>query len=265
GKKGEPIYDAIEKTINLRYAMLPYIYSTAWSVTHNQSSFMRALAMDFNDKNVRNMNNEYMFGKSILVAPVVTAQYTPEAVVKTDAESGWNKNSGTGNKGTSVDFTKSKTAKVYLPAGTVWYDFWTNEKLDGGQEITQQTAIDQIPLYIKAGSILPVGPKVQFAAEKKWDDLEIRVYGGANGEFILYEDENDNYNYEKGSFSTISFNWDNAKKTLTIGERKGSFPGMLTKRKFRVVLAEKGKTAGLNAENSGKEVSYTGKKLSVKL
>lgn len=264
GKKGEPIYEAIEKAINLRYAMLPYIYSTAWSVTHNQSSFMRALAMDFDDKNVRNMNNEYMFGKSILVAPVVTAQYTPEALVKTDAETGWNKNSGTGDKSVAVDFTQPKTAKTYLPSGTVWYDFWTNEKLDGGQEITHQTAIDQIPLYIKAGSILPFGPKVQFATEKKWDDLEIRVYEGANGEFTLYEDENDNYNYEKGAFSMITFNWDNAKKTLTIGERKGSFPGMLTNRKFRIVLAEKRETSGFDTEKPGKEVSYTGKKMTVR-
>jgi alpha-D-xyloside xylohydrolase len=264
GQKGEPVYDAIEKAIHLRYALLPYIYSTAWTVTNSQSSFMRALAMDFDDQNVRNMNNEYMFGKSILVAPIVTAQYTPEAVVKTDAETGWNKNSGNESKGTAVDFTQPKTAKAYLPGGTVWYDFWTNEKLDGGQEITQQTSIDQIPLYIKAGSILPFGPNVQFATEKKWDNLEMRVYEGADGVFTLYEDENDNYHYEKGVYSTITFRWDNAKRTLTIDKRNGSFPGMLTERTFRMVLAGKGNTAGFQTDLSGKEVLYTGKKMVVR-
>ncbi len=266
GKKGEPIYDAIEKAINLRYSLLPYIYSTAWTVTNNQSSFMRALAMDFTDDKVKDMNNEYMFGKSVLVVPVVKAQYTPETVVKTNEQTGWDKNDATStNKTTAVDFTQTKTTKVYLPAGTAWFDFWTNEKLTGGQEITQQTTIDKIPLFIKAGSILPFGPKVQYATEKKWIDLDICVYEGADGEFTLYEDENDNYNYEKGAYSTITFTWDNAKKTLTVGERKGSFPGMLTNRNFRIVLAEKEKAAGLNTEKAGKMIVYTGKKTIIKL
>ena len=265
GKKGEPIYDAIEKAIHLRYLLLPYIYSTAWTVTNNQSSFMRALVMDFTDEKVKDMNNEYLFGKSILVVPIVNAQYTPESIVKTNAETGWNKNVNNENKSISVDFTVAKSSKVYLPAGTAWYDFWTNKKLDGGQEITQQTTIDNIPLYIKAGSILPFGPKVQYATEKKWDNLEIRIYEGANGTFTLYEDENDNYNYEKGAYSTITFNWNNAKKTLTIGNRKGSFAGMLNVRRFSIVLAEKGKAAGMKSEKFDKEVTYNGKKIVIKL
>jgi len=258
GKKGEPIYDAIANAIDLRYSLLPYIYSTAWAVTNNQSTIMRALVMDFNDKNVRDINNEYMFGKSILVAPVVNAQYTPETIVKSNEETGWNKKeANNGNKSQSVDFTDAKSTKVYLPAGTVWYDFWTNQKIKGGKEIAKETTIDMIPLYIKSGSIIPFGPQVQYATEKKWDKLEIRIYPGANGEFTLYEDENDNYNYEKGVFSTISFTWNDAKKVLTINDRKGSFPGMLKTRKFNIVNVSSGK-------KDIKAVTYSGKKVVVK-
>ena len=123
------------------------------------------------------------------------------------------------------DFSTIKSKETYLPAGNDWFDFWTGEKLAGGNKVTKQTPLDIIPLYVKAGSIIPVGPNVQYAEEKKWDDLEIRIYPGANGKFVLYEDENDNYNYEKGVYSTISFNWDDKKKTLTISDRNGSFPG----------------------------------------
>ncbi len=261
GKKGEPIFDAIAKMIHLRYSLLPYIYSAAWDITNNQSTMMRALVMDFDDKNVRDMNNEYMFGKSILVAPIVNAQYTPETVVRTDENSGWNKTENNAAKNTAVDFTQPKSSKVYLPEGVLWFDFWTNQAIAGGQEITTETSIDKIPLYIKAGSIIPFGPEVQFATEKKWDNLEIRVYEGANGEFSLYEDENDNYNYEKGICSTIAFSWNNAGKTLTIDARKGSFPGMLAERKFHILKISKDKSIA----PIKKEVIYKGKKLTVKL
>jgi alpha-D-xyloside xylohydrolase len=259
GKKGETIYDAIAKTINLRYSLLPYIYSTAWSVTNSQSTIMRALVMDFNDKKVVDINNEYLFGKSILVAPVVNAQYTPETVLRANAETGWDKKDAAADtKSQAVNFTQAKSTKVYLPEGTVWYDFWTNEKIKGGQEIVKATTIDEIPLYIKSGSIIPFGPQVQYATEKKWDNLEIRVYPGTNGEFSLYEDENDNYNYEKGAYSTISFTWNEANKLLTINDRKGSFPGMLATRKFNIVVVSDGK-------NINKVVTYGGKKVVVKL
>jgi len=259
GKKGETIYDAIAKTINLRYSLLPYIYSAAWNITNSQSTMMRALVMDFNDKKVVDMNNEYMFGKSILVAPVVNAQYTPEAIVKSNEQTGWDKKDASNNaKVEPVTFAQAKSTKVYLPEGTVWYDFWTNEKVNGGQEIAKATTIDEIPLYIKAGSIIPFGPQVQYATEKKWDNLEIRVYPGANGEFMLYEDENDNYNYEKGVYSTISFTWNDAKKSLTINDRKGSFPGMLATRKFNIVVIAAG-------QKIDKAITYSGKKLVVKL
>ena len=254
GTKGEPIYDAIEKMIHLRYSLLPYIYSCAWDITNQQSTMMRALVMDFDDEKVTEINNEYMFGKSILVAPVVTAQYTPETIVKTDENSGWNKNEKKDNNIVSVDFTQAKTSKVYLPSGTKWFDFWTNKSYSGGQELTTQTSIDKIPLFIKAGSILPLGPQVQFATEKKWDNLEIRVYPGADGEFTLYEDENDNYNYEKGAYSTILFKWNEKSQTLTISERKGAFTGMLPMRNFNIIV--------LNSHNNmiKKSVSYKGKK-----
>lgn len=257
GKKGEPIYDAIESAIHLRYSLLPYIYSTSWEVTNKQSSFMRALFMDFaKDKKVWNMSDQYMFGKSILVAPIVEAQYTPEKVVKVNEESGWNRNDLADTDGKeSVDFTAKKTTKIYLPAGVVWYDYWTNEKHNGGQEITRESTIDLIPLYIKAGSIIPVGPKVQYATEKSWDNLELKVYSGANGSFTLYEDEFDNYNYEKGAYTEIPITWNNASRKLTIGSRKGSYKGMLTSRRFTITL-----------ENGTKKVvSYNGKKVEVKL
>jgi alpha-D-xyloside xylohydrolase len=258
GKKGEPIYDAIAKSIDLRYSLLPYIYSAAWDITNSQSTMMRALVLDFSDKNVVNTNNEYMFGKSILVAPIVNAQYTPETILRANAETGWDKKEATDNaKNQAVSFAQPKSTKVYLPEGALWYDFWTNEKVKGGQEITKSTTIDEIPLFIKAGSIIPFGPQVQYATEKKWDNLEIRVYPGANGEFSLYEDENDNYNYEKGAYSTITFTWNDASKTLTINNRKGSFPGMITARKFNV-------TAILNNVKTNKTVNYNGKKAVVR-
>ena len=259
GKKGEIIFDAIAKTINLRYTLLPYIYSTAWSVTNSQSTIMRALVMDFNDKKVVDMNNEYMFGKSILVAPIVNAQYTPETILRANAETGWDKKDASNDtKSQPVTFTQAKSSKVYLPEGTIWYDFWTNKKINGGQEIAKETTIDEIPLYIKSGSIIPFGPHVQYATEKKWDNLEIRVYPGANGEFSLYEDENDSYNYEKGIYSTITFIWNDAKKSLTINDCKGSFPGILKTRKFNIIVVADGK-------NIDKVVTYGGKKVVVKL
>ena len=246
GKKGDKVYDAIEKYINLRYCLLPYIYSDSWDVTANQSSMMRALVMDFpKDKQALNINDEYMFGKSILVCPVTNSMYS---------------------KNTEEDFSSIKTKELYLPKGADWYDFWTGEKYSGGQKLNKESPLDIIPLYIKAGSILPVGSKVQYATEKKWGNIEIRVYEGANGEFTLYEDENDNYNYEKGAYSTITFTWNDAKKVLTINDSKGTFPGMLTERKFNIVRASKNKNNGMDViEKFDKEVTYTGKKIVINL
>ncbi|MEY8725361.1 TIM-barrel domain-containing protein [Bacteroides xylanisolvens] len=256
GKKGEPVYDAIEKMIGLRYSLLPYIYSTSWEVSNRQSSFMRALMMDFvDDRKVWDINDEYMFGKSILVAPITHAQYTPEAVVKVSEEEGWNRDGAKKTKtDAAVDFMETKSTNIYLPAGTLWYDFWTNEKHEGGKEITKETTLDVIPLYVKAGSIIPVGPQVQYATEKPWDHLELKVYAGANGNFILYEDEFDNYNYEKGAYTEIPISWNNASRKLTIGARKGAYEGMLKNRKFAVTLQD----------GTQKNVDYNGKAISVR-
>jgi alpha-D-xyloside xylohydrolase len=253
GQKGNKYYDAIEKYINLRYHLLPYIYSTSWDVTANQSTMMRALVMDFpKDKNALDINDEYMFGKSLLVSPVTNAMYVKPAVNGKDTIQ-------------VEDFTAIKSKETYLPAGSDWFDFWTGEKLTGGNKVSKQTPLDIIPLYVKAGSILPVGPNVQYAVEKKWDDLELRIYQGANGKFVLYEDENDSYNYEKGAYSTISFDWDDKKRTLNISDRNGSFPGMLGSRKFNIVIVITGKGAGENrVAQPDKQITYSGKKLAVK-
>jgi len=246
GKKGDKVYDAIEKSINLRYSLLPYIYSASWDVTANQSTMMRALMMDFpKDKLVLDINDQYLFGKSLLVCPVTNPMYS------------------TGGK---EDFSSVRTRELYLPAGADWYDFWTGQKYTGGQTLKKEAPIDIIPLFVKAGSILPVGPDVQYATEKKWDNLEIRVYEGASGSFNLYEDENDNYNYEKGAFSTITFSWDDARKVLTINDRKGTFPGMLSERKFNIVKVTPGNGNGLEAVQKYNAVTdYKGKKVVVKL
>lgn len=258
GKKGEPIYDALVDAVKLRYTLLPYIYSTSWDVTHNRSTFMRALFMDFvNDKQTWNVNDEYMFGKAFLVAPVLHAQYTPEVQQKTLEENeGWNHDSKKSAKTPILtDFTHSKNMEVYLPAGTRWYNFWTNEAIEGGQKLVISTTLNRIPLFVRAGSIVPCGPDVQYTGEKKWDNLTLCVYPGENGNFTLYEDEGDNYNYENGAYTEIPMNWDNASRILTIGARKGEYNGMLQKRQFIVKAID----------GNSKTVTYTGKKIRVKL
>lgn len=254
GKKGEPYYDAIEKFIHLRYALIPYIYATSWDVTKNHSSMMRALMMDFpSDKNALNINDQYMFGKSLLVSPVTEPMYTRRAVVGKDTLN-------------IEDFATVRSKETYLPQGTSWFDFWTGEKLSGGTKVTRPTPLDIMPLYVRAGSVLPIGPRVQYTEEKPWDNLEIRVYPGANGKFELYEDENDNYNYEKGIYSTISLVWDDAKRTLTIGARTGSFPGMLQSRTFNIVVVSPDKGVGMDSgAQPDKVIVYNGKKVVVKL
>ena len=145
---------------------------------------------------------------------------------------------------------------LYLPDNSTWFDYWTNERHEGGQTVTKEAPIDIIPLYVKAGSIVPFTvEKVQYATEKPWNRLEIKVYPGADGKFVLYEDEFDNYNYEKGKYTEIPFTWDDAAKTLTIGERTGEYNGMIGKRTFVVKVA---------GENTQKNVRYTGKKTTIK-
>jgi alpha-D-xyloside xylohydrolase len=213
---------------NLRYRLLPYLYSLAWKVTNEGYTIMRSLAFDFrNDPAINSIPDQYMFGPAFLVNPVT--------------EPG------------------KKSRRVYLPESTIWFDFWTGEQLTGGQTIIAPAPVETIPLYIKAGSIVPMGPFLQYATEKPADPLEIRIYPGADGTFVLYEDENNNYNYEKGLFSTISFRWNDANHQLTIDKRKGKFPGMPEKRTFMIVLVNKNKGTGTGiTENPDKIVQYSG-------
>ena len=257
GKKGEPVYDAIEKQIRLRYRLIPYLYSTAWQVTSNNDSYMRPLFADFAaDKKVWNMTDEFMFGRSILAAPIVDPQYTEEKIIRTNAMTGWDRQTASdGSAVGTIDFTAKKSAMKYLPKGAAWYDFWTNKQYKGGQTLTLETSFDRVPMFVRAGSILPLGPEMQYVGEKAWDNLEIRVYPGADGTFTLYEDEGDSYNYEKGVYSTISFSWSDKGRTLTIGQRQGEYPGMLKTRQFTIVLPN----------GSQKTVDYNGEKLNIKL
>lgn len=255
GKEGDWAYDVQKRFIELRYRLLPYIYSLDGAVVQEDGMIMRPLVMDFaNDRKAILLDNEYMFGKNILVCPVTQPLYTK----KTE-----------GNKGVAIVpdvATASAPVTVYLPKDTEWIDFWTNEKVDGGRAISRECPVSILPLYVKAGSILPLGPKVQYTTEKKWDSLDICIYPGADGEFTLYEDEFDNYNYEKGMFSTIHFKWSDSTRTLTIGGRKGSYPGMLKKRKFRITIMESGKqSAETVIKNADKEVNYSGKSVSIRL
>jgi len=213
---------------NLRYRLLPYIYSLSWEVTSKGYTIMRSLAFDFkDDPAINSIPDQYMFGPAFLVNPVTEHQ--------------------------------TSSRKVYLPKSTTWFDFWTGQILTGGQTIDAPAPVETIPLYIKAGSIVPMGPYLQYATEKTADPLEIRIYQGANGSFVLYEDENDTYNYEKGAFTTISFKWDDAKHQLVIDNRKGAFPGMIQKRTFQIVIVNKNKGTGIGmTENPDKTVRYTG-------
>jgi len=216
----------------LRYRLLPYIYSMAWRVTNDSYTPMRALAMDFRgDPQALNIGDEFMFGPALLVSPV--------------SEPG------------------AETRRMYLPKA-IWYDFWTGQKMEGGKTITTAAPLNRIPLFIRAGSIIPMGPDLHYAAEKPADPIELRLYRGADGSFTLYEDENDGYNYEKGVFATILIQWNEASHTLTIGARNGSFPGMLEQRTFKVVFVSEQHGTGIDlTDRADRTITYSGKSVSV--
>jgi len=216
----------------LRYRLLPYIYSLAWMTTSQGYTPMRGLIMDFRtDEHSATIGDQFMFGPALLVSPVT------DPIVS--------------------------SRQVYLPKAK-WYDFWTGSSVDGPLMMDAAAPIDKLPLFVRAGSIVPMGPEKEWSTEKPEDPIELRIYREAEGDFTLYEDENDGYNYEKGVYATIPFHWDDAKQTLTIGERKGAFPGMLTERRFHIVFVGKGHGAGVTAESKpDKVVSYSGKQLVV--
>lgn len=254
GNEGEWAYDVQKKFIKLRYRLLPYIYSAAGDVTLCDGTMMRPLMMDFaTDPKAIVLDDQYMFGPSLLVKPVTDPLYT----YRTDDRKG------------HLIYPDVRLGaapvNVYLPAGTKWYDFWTNELHDGGHIILKATPIDVMPLYVKAGSIMPFGPDVQYSSEKPWDTLEIRIYPGADAQWTLYEDEGDGYNYEKGAYSLISFAWDDKERTLTIDERGGSYPGMISDRNFNIVLVDSSTDSGHLPATPTVTVPYDGTATSVKL
>ncbi len=379
---------------NLRYRLMPYIYSVAWMVTSKNYSFMRGLPMDFpSDKKTYSIGTQYMFGPSVMVCPVTDFMYhnppqhsilvdskyfktddgkpgllakyykdaerknlskeeidpeinftwytgRPEYLTDSTYAATWegklippetgnyqfhlisydskriiinsdtlkitytsteqyteliNLTAGkeykikveTENKSTGAARMKlfwktpgifaaenlkeerKKQKEVYLPSSgenknTIWYNFWTGEKFDGGKTIITDAPIDIIPLFVKAGSIIPMGPFIQYSTEKPADPIELRIYSGTDGKFTLYEDENDNYNYEKGKYSTIEFFWDDLNHILTISTSKGKFPGMLKTRKFNIVIVSKDNGTGLEISKSfSKIIEYSGKKIDV--
>ena len=254
GSEGDWCYDAMVEAVKLRYRLLPYIYSTAGDCVQRSGSMMRALVMDYAaDRKASRLNDEYLFGRSLLVKPVTEPLYTWK-----DAE----------RKGHTIYPDVKQAAapvSVYLPEGNRWYDFWDNSIYEGGREIQRLCPIDIMPVFVRAGSILPFGPEVQYSSEKAWDNLEIRVYPGADGEFILYEDEGDNYNYEKGKFTEITFSWDDASRTLSISPRKGSFKGMLATRKFNIVLVGPDSGQGNLPMKTDRNVDYDGTAVTVQL
>jgi alpha-D-xyloside xylohydrolase len=379
----------LEKFDNLRYRLLPYIYSLGWQVTNSSYTIMRGLPMDFTaDRKTYSIDDQYMFGPAIMVSPVTSYMYhrPPEDSTLVTAEhfktadgkpglraqyfcdedfknlchediepdidlywyTGWAsfihdpkfsirwegklipsetgsyrfnlKSFGqrrvyldgkeiphnyesmesytvpvelTAGKEYDIKFettnaslgaframlywktpsihakeavveSREKTKSVYLPAGSSWIDFWTGEKLDGGRTIVADAPIEKMPLMVRAGSIVPMGPLVQYAAEKPADPIELRIYSGADGSFTLYEDENDNYDYEKGVYATIGFHWDDAKHQLTIDARKGQFPGMLETRRFDVVVVRKSHGSGVEAtDNPDKAIMYKGERQTI--
>jgi alpha-D-xyloside xylohydrolase len=206
----------------------------AWQVTSGGGTFMQPLVMDFpKDPRAVNIGNEYLFGPSILVTPVTTAGAT--------------------------------NYPVYLPAaGAPWYNFWTGQTAPAGQRVEAAAPVQTLPLFIRPGAIIPLGPFLQYSSEKPADPIELRIYRGADGAFTLYEDEGDSYNYEKGKYATSPISWIEARQTLDIGARQGNFPGMLKERTFRIVWVSDNHGAGTAAEEKADAVvHYTGKPITV--
>ena len=210
-----PAYQSIVAYDKLRYRLMPYIYSLTAMVTHQDYTIMRGLVMDFeNDKKVLDINDQFMFGPAFLVSP--------------------------------VSVYKSRSRAVYLPSGNYWYEFKTGKSFAGGQTIQAEAPYSEIPLFIKAGSIIPCGPEIQYTTEKPADPIQLFVYTGSDGSFTLYEDESTNYNYEKGKFSTIPLSYDEKEHTLNIGKRQGEYPGMLETRTFEIKWITRNKPSGLD-------------------
>jgi len=235
GGEQSTAYQAQLKFDRLRYRLLPYIYSIAGAVTQDGSTFMRPLVMDFTgDPAARDIGDQFMFGPALLVNPVTTFQ--------------------------------ARSRPVYLPAAAGWFDFWTGAAQTGGRTIDAPAPYDAIPLFVRAGSIVPTGPELQYTQEKPADPITLYVYAGADGAFTLYEDDGRTYGYERGAFARIPIRWHDATGTLSIGARAGSFPGMLTERRFEIVFVAKNKPVGFSFEpKADREVHYRGEAVELRL
>lgn len=232
--KGHPAYESILYYTNLRYRLMPYIYTMAGRTYFDDYTIMRPLIMDFsNDKTVENVSDQFMFGPSFMVSPV----YNYEV----------------------------RNRDVYFPKGTNWYDFYTGKHIEGGQKINVDAPYNRIPLHIREGAIIPVGPEIQYSDEKPADKITLYVYQGQNGSFELYEDEAVNYNYEKGNYAKIPFNYNETDGTLTIGNREGAFEGMLKNRQFVFVLVSKKHPKPFVYNAEGFTVNYDGNEQIIKL
>lgn len=232
--EGHPAYKSIVYYTNLRYRLMPYIYTMAGMTYFNDYTIMRPLFMDFpTDKKVENISDQFMFGPAFMVCPV----YSYEA----------------------------RNRNVYFPADSNWYDFYTGNYITGGKQVNVDAPYERIPLYIREGSIIPVGPEIQYTGEKPADKIVLYVYRGKDGSFTLYEDEDNNYNYESGKYSNIAFTYNDANGTLTIDERKGQFEGMLKSRTFEIVTVSKDKPKAFNYDAKGQSVTYDGRKQTITL
>ena len=231
-----PAYKTIVAYDKLRYRLMPYLYSMAGMVHLKDYTMMRGLVMDFNgDDKVLDIKDQWMFGSALMACPVGEYQ--------------------------------KYSREVYLPKQKGWYDFYTGAYHAGGQAIVADAPYDKIPVFIPEGAILPIGPEMQWSDEKKPELIDLYVYAGKDGSYTLYEDEGTNYNYEKGKYAVIDFKYDDARKQVTIGARKGSFDGMLQKRRFNIILVDQKKQQGVNLAKSpkGKVVKYSGQAMTVKL
>ena len=231
-----PAYKTIVAYDKLRYRLMPYLYSMAGMVHLKDYTMMRGLVMDFNgDEKVLDIKDQWMFGSALMACPVGEYQ--------------------------------KYSREVYLPKQKGWYDFYTGAYHAGGQTIVADAPYDKIPVFIPEGAILPIGPEMQWSDEKKPELIDLYVYAGKDGSYTLYEDEGTNYNYEKGKYAVIDFKYDDARKQITIGARKGSFDGMLQKRRFNIILVDQKKQQGVNLAKSpkGKVVKYSGQAMTVKL
>ena len=231
-----PAYKTIVAYDKLRYRLMPYLYSMAGMVHLKDYTMMRGLVMDFNgDEKVLDIKDQWMFGSALMACPVGEYQ--------------------------------KYSRNVYFPKQKGWYDFYTGKHYAGGQTIVADAPYEKIPVFVPEGSILPIGPEMEWSDQKKPELIDLYVYAGKDGSYTLYEDEGTNYNYEKGKYATIDFQYDDAQKTLTIGARKGSFDGMLQKRRFNVVLVSGDNQQGISLAKApkGKKVKYAGQEVTLKL